>query len=105
MARLTKSVLVRHPETNEPVSLVEGQEAPKWYTTKANLDGAAPETDADEEEEPAGDSAYADLKVSELKDEIENRNLLRPEDDQLSTDGKKDELVAALEQDDAEQDN
>lgn len=93
MARLTKNVLVRNPENGDPVSLREGQEAPEWYTNSANLDGV---------QESGSDSEYADWKVSELKQEIEDRNLLRPEDDQLPLDGKKADLIAVLEQDNQE---
>lgn len=47
--------------------------------------------------EPTG---YADLKVTDLKAEIARRNEGRDEDARIPDDGKKAELVAALEADD-----
>lgn len=44
---------------------------------------------------------YAAMKVDELKAEIESRNENRDEDGLLSTEGKKADLVATLEADDA----
>ena len=44
---------------------------------------------------------YAAMKVDELKAEIESRNGDRDEDGLLSTEGKKADLVATLEADDA----
>jgi hypothetical protein len=55
---------------------------------------------AEESDEPKG---YADQKVDELKAEIESRNVDREDDAKLSTDGKKADLVAALEADDKAQ--
>lgn len=45
-------------------------------------------------------TGYGDLKVAELKAEIDRRNEGRDEADLLSTDGKKDDLIATLETDD-----
>lgn len=47
------------------------------------------------------DTGYDDLKVDELKAEIDSRNDGRDEGDLISTDGKKADLIAALEADDA----
>lgn len=44
---------------------------------------------------------YAAMKVDELKAEIESRNENRDEDGLLSAEGKKADLVATLEADDA----
>jgi len=44
---------------------------------------------------------YAAMKVDELKAEIESRNEDRDEDDLLSMEGKKADLVAKLEADDS----
>jgi hypothetical protein len=44
---------------------------------------------------------YAAMKVADLKAEIESRNEGRDEDDLLSVEGRKDDLVASLEADDA----
>lgn len=43
---------------------------------------------------------YGDWKVADLKAEIERRNSDRDEDSQIPSDGKKAELVEALEADD-----
>lgn len=50
-------------------------------------------------DEPVG--AYAGLKVDELKAEIERRNESREDDAKISAEGKKADLIAALESDDA----
>jgi hypothetical protein len=47
---------------------------------------------------------YASMKVADLKAEIERRNEGREEPDRLPGDGKKADLVAALEADDAPRD-
>lgn len=44
--------------------------------------------------------AYSGLKVDELKAEIDRRNEGRDDADLLSTEGKKADLIAALESDD-----
>lgn len=46
-------------------------------------------------------TAYADMKVPDLKAEIESRNESRDGEDQLSTSGNKAELVELLNADDA----
>ena len=48
----------------------------------------------------AGSKGYDGLKVDELKAEIERRNEGRDDADLLSSDGKKADLIAALEADD-----
>jgi hypothetical protein len=52
---------------------------------------------------PAEADGYDDQKVADLKAEIERRNSDRDEADQIPSDGKKAELVAALEADDEAQ--
>jgi hypothetical protein len=47
------------------------------------------------------DSGYESLKVADLRAEIEKRNEGRDESDLLPVDGKKADLVAALEDDDS----
>jgi hypothetical protein len=51
----------------------------------------------------SGDTGYADMKVDELKAEINSRNEGRDPEGAgfISSDGKKADLVAALEADDA----
>lgn len=53
--------------------------------------------------EPADESAggYSQMRVAELRAEIERRNEGRDEADRLSADGRKADLVAVLEADDA----
>lgn len=51
----------------------------------------------------SSDSPYAGLKVDELKAEIAKRNEGRDEADLLSLEGKKPDLVAVLDADDAAQ--
>lgn len=54
---------------------------------------------------PSDSADYAALKVADLRAEIERRNEGRDEADQLSVEGKKADLVAALEADDASADD
>jgi hypothetical protein len=49
---------------------------------------------------PSSSSPYSSMKVDELKAEIESRNEGRDYADLLSLDGKKADLVAALDADD-----
>lgn len=49
----------------------------------------------------SSDEGYEALTVGQLKAEIVSRNEGRDEADQLSTDGKKADLIATLEADDA----
>lgn len=58
------------------------------------LDAHKPAADT----KPGGD--YARMTVARLRAEIERRNAGRDEDDRLPADGKKADLVAALEADD-----
>jgi hypothetical protein len=50
----------------------------------------------------SSDTTYSSMKVDDLKAEIESRNDGRDEADQLSTEGKKADLIAVLEADDAD---
>ena len=56
---------------------------------------------SDSDDDSSGDGSYSDLKVVDLKAEIESRNEGRDEDALISLDGVKADLVAALEADDA----
>lgn len=58
--------------------------------------GDTPEADDDVVE------SYGDMKVVDLKAEIEARNETRPDEDQLRVSGTKADLVAVLEADDAD---
>lgn len=57
------------------------------------------------ESDGASKSPYASMKVDELKAEIDSRNQGRDEADRLSAEGKKADLVAALDADDASSDD
>lgn len=90
MARLTANVVVAHPKTGEPTVLVADSELPSWAT---ELVGEHVLTD----DEPGG---YGSMKVDELKAEIDSRNEGREEADLIPSDGRKADLIAALEADD-----
>jgi hypothetical protein len=49
---------------------------------------------------PAAGEGYAAMKVADLRAEIERRNEGREEADRLPSDGRKADLIAALEADD-----
>lgn len=55
--------------------------------------------DDDEDDE----QSYDDMTKKELQAEIDNRNADRDEDEHLSKSGKKDDLIARLQEDDAEE--
>jgi polyphosphate kinase 2 (PPK2 family) len=55
----------------------------------------------DTDTESSDATTYSSMKVDDLKAEIESRNEGRDEDAQLSTEGKKADLIAVLEADDA----
>ena len=67
---------------------------------KAWAGGKLPSIKATGDEGEDDSKGYADLKVDELKAEIESRNVDREDDAKISTDGVKADLVAALEADD-----
>jgi len=77
----------RHPLTKVVVNVAEGKAMPGYKLI------------GDEVEESAG-TGYQALKVADLRAEIERRNEGRDPEEQLSADGKKADLVAALEADD-----
>ncbi|WP_213452886.1 SAP domain-containing protein [Rhizomonospora bruguierae] len=52
--------------------------------------------------EAAAVDGYAGMKVAELRAEIERRNEGRDEEERIPAEGKKADLVAALEADDAD---
>jgi hypothetical protein len=60
--------------------------------------------DDDEDDEGLGPDDYADATNDQLRSEIISRNEGRDEADKLSLDGKKADLIATLEADDAEED-
>lgn len=69
-------------------------------TPESEIDGeitAEGVWDGESDQKPEG---YASLKVDALKAEIAKRNEGREESDFIPADGKKDDLIAALEADD-----
>lgn len=78
-------------------TLQEQLEAVPNYGTATVAPGTMPmEGDGDDD----GDEGYDGWTVKELKTEISNRNESRDADSQLSSEGKKDDLIATLEADD-----
>lgn len=97
-------------ENGAPVLLAEGDDVPAWATAQVGahlLDG-----DAGAEDIGDGPVAYADRRVADLEAEIDRRNAdrdpegdsyIRPEGSGRNGAVVKDDLVAALEADDAAQ--
>ena len=100
--RVTDDVKPRREYTIAAISYVEGVH--KILDGKAALaaDGSVlpPKYTPGALGASAGD--YTALHVADLEDEIDARNEGRPEDQQISKAGKKADLVAALEADDAQ---
>ena len=93
MARVTATTIVRNPESGAILVLAKGDEVPEWATVGEHLVEAS-------ESAPG----YDEQTVSDLRAEIARRNEGRGEADQIPSDGKKADLVAALAADD-ESDN
>lgn len=85
-----------------PGDRVPAEHAALITNPKAWEDGKLPTAKAKDTGD-AGTKGYADLKVDELKAEIEQRNADREDDAKLSTDGNKPDLIATLEADDRAQ--
>lgn len=71
----------------------------EWANIKKAQDEAAAR-EMEEEVEIVDAPPYEEWTVTELKEEIDNRNVDRADDAKISSDGKKADLVAALEADD-----
>lgn len=100
MARLSASVPLADPETGEAKVFLAGSELPAWAEGKVGkhlVEETSEKSVSVDEESP-----YDGMTNAQLRDEIVNRNLLRPEDDQLPEEGKKTDLLASLERDDSE---
>lgn len=81
---------VRLRHTNGATVLVPSERADRLVASGAfSAEGAV-----------VDDGGYQSMKVADLKAEIARRNADRDEADRISTDGKKADLVAALEADD-----
>jgi hypothetical protein len=86
-----RHIHVRHDATGNE------WDCPATYLKTARTRGWIP-TDQPEGHD---DSGYSDLRVKDLRDEIDSRNQDRDESDQLLKTGSKAELVAVLIADDA----
>ncbi len=98
--KLKYTLVVRHPETLLPEALLAGTDLPAWaedLVDEGNLEGGSDSGSKGSDD----DKGYGGLKVDELKAEIEKRNEDRDDDAKLSAEGKKADLVAVLEADDA----
>lgn len=91
--RVNANVLLRDPKSGQVTVVNAGEDVPEWAEGMigGHLTYGTDEPEAD---------GYGDLTVAELRDEIEQRNEGRDEGDLIPSDGKKADLVAALEADD-----
>ncbi|WP_346007460.1 SAP domain-containing protein [Janibacter terrae] len=93
MATVSQNTLVRKSDTGEVVVLNAGEEVPEWAVSQVG-DHLV---DADDQGEEGG---YESMTVADLRAEIESRNEGREEADLVPSDGRKADLVAALNADD-----
>jgi hypothetical protein len=91
MARLAAFVHVDGPDG--PTVLGPDDDVPNWAVELISNPKAWAEP-------PTAEGGYAGMRVPDLKAELEKRNVDREEDALLPVDGKKGDLVAALEADD-----
>lgn len=102
--KVVSAVATPYLEDGARVYLYEGAEWPEGGLRKGeterflDLKYIAEIKSATSDTEPSG---YKSLKADELKAEIDKRNEGREEADQISPEGKKEDLVAALEADDS----
>ena len=93
-------------QVTHDAAFAEPAEEPQFVTAEAasaaeGEGGAAFAEHTDEEtSEEADDVAYGSMRVADLRALIEQRNEGRADEAQLSTDGSKADLIAALEADD-----
>ena len=96
MARLKHSVVLRRPTDGGVQGFAAGDEVPEWASGLVGehlLEAGGEPGDGDQ-------GGYGSMTVSELKAEIAARNEGRDEADLVPDEGKKADLVAALEADD-----
>lgn len=94
MGRLIANTLVRMPDTGEIVVLNAGEDVPEWALSLVGDHIVDADDDNDAED------GYESMTVADLRAEIESRNEGREEADLIPSDGKKADLVAALDADD-----
>lgn len=128
-ARLLANVALRHPKKGAVVVLLKGDEVPAWADSlvgqhlrakaedavgstedtaapgTGNHPGGTPQASEDAVGSPQGDdesdSVYADLTVAQLREEVDTRNALRSEADQIVLPShRKADITSALETDD-----
>ena len=92
-------------QVTHDAAFAEPAEEPQFVTAEAasaaeGEGGAAAAEYADEETADGGDVAYGSMRVADLRALIEQRNEGRADEAQLSTEGSKADLIAALEADD-----
>ncbi|MGO1562617.1 MAG: SAP domain-containing protein [Actinomycetaceae bacterium] len=90
--RVNANVLLREPKSGAVTVVNAGEEVPEWAERLIGdhlVDSTEPEADG-----------YGALTVADLRGEIEQRNEGREEADLIPSDGKKADLIAALEADD-----
>lgn len=92
-------------QVTHDAAFAEPAEEPQFVTAEAasaaeGEGGAAAAKYADEETADGGDVAYGSMRVADLRALIEQRNEGRADEAQLSTEGSKADLIAALEADD-----
>lgn len=110
MARVMATTIVRNPESGAILVLAKGDEVPEWATVGEHLVEVA-EVEFDLADGADGGVVVKprvidakSMTVDDLRAEIARRNEGRGEADQIPSDGKKADLVAALATDD-ESDN
>lgn len=92
-------------QVTHDAAFAEPAEEPQFVTAEAasaaeGEGGDAAAEYADEETADGGDVAYGSMRVADLRALIEQRNEGRADEAQLSTEGSKADLIAALEADD-----
>ena len=110
--KLTDNVVVSHPETGAVTVLFAGDKLPGWaknmvgdhaligdHEAVTTPDESGADKKGRDPEEPVGEEGevtpYSEWTKQELQDECESRGLAKS--------GTKDELIARLEEDDAEE--
>lgn len=102
-AGVLKYTVVRvNPETMTATAILAGSEVPEWASDMVHADDleSGASTSKTETPDPPPAAKYEDLKVPELVALINERNEGREDDEKISNDGKKAELVSALLADD-----
>lgn len=104
MSGLKYTLVVNHPDSLTPVALLAGEPVPEWAEGLVHVDDFADASSAPAKALGQVDGSqvepYKGVTIPDLKAEIAKRNEGRPEEEQLSSDGNRPDLVAALIADD-----